>query len=159
VHTIKRYVKWYVFISVEKGNTKFSLYSGCPAGRFGGNCQNICLCAVNTTCDPVTGCSKCVAKGLNGGACDIDINECNNTTICGQHATCNNLIGSYSCGCETGFKMGTYLCEGTIIDSFHSSVNTLQNNIQKRSYTFPFLYSNTAIILLNDEICKMHKFI
>ena len=89
-------------------------FTGCHTGRFGVNCENVCLCAVNTTCDPVNGCSKCLTDGLTGGNCDIDNNECHNATLCGQHAKCVNLNGSYSCVCDTWFEMRNNFCEGNL---------------------------------------------
>ncbi|XP_072557574.1 latent-transforming growth factor beta-binding protein 4 isoform X3 [Paramormyrops kingsleyae] len=37
------------------------------------------------------------------GEC-MDINECVNETICGEHSFCQNLIGTYQCMCNQGYK-------------------------------------------------------
>lgn len=89
------------------------LYTDCPEGTFGTNCESVCKCDVNATCDPVDGCSTCLAVGFTGGGCDIDIDECSvEPDICDSRASCVNLNGSYSCVCDTWYKMGTGSCEG-----------------------------------------------
>ena len=42
-----------------------------------------------------------------------DINECStNAHGCGVNAVCNNTIGSYTCGCKTGYSGDGRTCTG-----------------------------------------------
>ncbi|XP_019620682.1 PREDICTED: uncharacterized protein LOC109467180 [Branchiostoma belcheri] len=43
---------------------------GCPAGFFGGNCSEICVCQNGGSCHPFNGACKC-PDGWKGRACDI----------------------------------------------------------------------------------------
>jgi Calcium-binding EGF domain len=86
---------------------------GCIDGYFGHECQSVCLCAMGTTCNTVTGCPKCMALGLTGGNCQTDVDECNVTAnICGANSACRNLVGSYSCICDDWYVRGTNSCQG-----------------------------------------------
>ena len=40
----------------------------CPSGRYGANCDSICDCANNASCDPVTGTCNCLT-GWTGPKC------------------------------------------------------------------------------------------
>ena len=41
----------------------------CPKGKFGTNCQENCLCSVNSECDPYNGTCECY-DGWLGKTCD-----------------------------------------------------------------------------------------
>ncbi|RZC38041.1 low-density lipoprotein receptor-related protein 4, partial [Asbolus verrucosus] len=79
--------------------------SGCPSKREcekNTNCTQLCI----TTVDGKKGCS-CLPgyKIASDGITCEDINECLYATdpVCSQ--TCNNTIGSFRCGCMTGYVL------------------------------------------------------
>uniref|UniRef100_A0A3Q2QMJ9 Adhesion G protein-coupled receptor E1 n=1 Tax=Fundulus heteroclitus TaxID=8078 RepID=A0A3Q2QMJ9_FUNHE len=101
---------------------------GCESGyqaNFGENCTDVDECAdTPPICGNYSWCNNtlgsyfcsCVPGFYNPilkrtfnftalqGQC-IDVNEClENTSNCGPHATCENLIGSYECICQSGYK-------------------------------------------------------
>jgi hypothetical protein len=61
-----------------------------------------------------------------------DTNECTNLTVCSDNATCINLIGSYECRCQDGFKYINDSCQGK-----------LNLNCKK------FIFSEILVILTN----------
>ncbi|KAK6470641.1 latent-transforming growth factor beta-binding protein 4 isoform X1 [Huso huso] len=62
-------------------------------------------------CENTIGSFHCITscepghRATASGDC-VDINECVNDTVCGDHAFCQNLIGSYQCLCDQGYKAG-----------------------------------------------------
>ena len=48
-----------------------------------------------------------------------DVNECEELYPC--HQLCNNTVGSFFCGCITGFKLSkdNRTCEGVLVASVH----------------------------------------
>ncbi len=77
--------------------------------------------------------------------CISDIDECAANTG-GCNHICNNTIGSYRCGCNSGYRLTTegYLCEGKLLHfkieytcrsfiSWESDVSTLMQ-LQERQY-------------------------
>ena len=63
-----------------------------------------------------------------------DIDECHeNTDGCGQ--ICSNTIGSYVCGCNTGYRLATdrHTCSGT------------QHFLLQYSFVFCFILYNTNV--------------
>lgn len=44
----------------------------------------------------------------------IDIDECSNANTCHVNATCKNTVGSYSCGCNSGFSGDGKVCKGEL---------------------------------------------
>lgn len=45
-----------------------------------------------------------------------DLNECQtNTHACSNDAICQNLVGSYTCSCNSGFTGDGYTCIGKIM--------------------------------------------
>ena len=57
----------------------------------------------------------------------LDINECNVTRPCNSLANCVNTIGSYQCGCQTGYSGDGISCIGKPIFCLH---------VKKHDYAF-----------------------
>jgi len=46
------------------------------------------------------------------------VNEClTNNGGCDTNANCTNIIGSFSCGCKTGYEGNGFNCEGIVFFS------------------------------------------
>ena len=45
--------------------------------------------------------------------CFADVNEClGSNVVCSSDATCNNVVGGYTCQCNTGFTGNGTICLG-----------------------------------------------
>ncbi|XP_048837128.1 latent-transforming growth factor beta-binding protein 4 isoform X49 [Brienomyrus brachyistius] len=101
-------------------NTQGSFQCQCDVGFMTNPEQTTCLdkdeCADSggaicwpKRCENTIGSYYCVTICEPGyavshsGEC-MDINECVNETICGEHTFCQNLIGTYQCMCNQGYK-------------------------------------------------------
>nr|XP_023667894.1 latent-transforming growth factor beta-binding protein 4 isoform X1 [Paramormyrops kingsleyae]XP_023667895.1 latent-transforming growth factor beta-binding protein 4 isoform X1 [Paramormyrops kingsleyae]XP_023667896.1 latent-transforming growth factor beta-binding protein 4 isoform X1 [Paramormyrops kingsleyae] len=101
-------------------NTQGSFQCQCDVGFMTNPEQTTCLdkdeCADSggaicwpKRCENTIGSYYCVTICEPGytvsvsGEC-MDINECVNETICGEHSFCQNLIGTYQCMCNQGYK-------------------------------------------------------
>ena len=69
-------------------------------------CQNGAMCSETTdgtTAAPGIYHCDC-PDGYDGIDCETDIDECTlGTDTCATHATCTNIVGGYSCTCNSGF--------------------------------------------------------
>uniref|UniRef100_A0A671MG02 Zgc:158328 n=1 Tax=Sinocyclocheilus anshuiensis TaxID=1608454 RepID=A0A671MG02_9TELE len=88
--------------------------SGCPTGRYGRDCAQVCLCGEGGQCHPETGRCNC-APGRTGPSCEQACSrghygaQCRSFCMCANGGVCDPVNGTCRCGlgwtgqhCEKG---------------------------------------------------------
>ena len=75
----------------------------------------------------------------------LDINECNVTRPCNSLANCVNTIGSYQCGCQTGYSGDGISCIGKPIFCLH-----LRNMTMHLNFSHIYIDMYTDVIKTRD---------
>ena len=101
-------------------NSVGSFSCSCSSGYFGdgkvcqkGNCTDD-ICAMNEECVSSTTLDCHCKPGFERNVTDfcVDTDECSNSkNKCDANATCSNVIGAYTCSCNSGFSGDGFSCE------------------------------------------------